>query len=304
MLGARGQRSIGSAHLSWALVFASRVWSVAVERTGLVLDTRFMPAATHAPRPRSCVYFLLRGSWIVHEPKPERLVAPRAFLVTESQLEGHGGRRSFFYSAGGDPFQAVEVHVRDADLRIAAGSGPVPIDVPDDVLGAAGEVVLAAGRDDAALEGAFGALLGGLARAGVLDAAAVEQALRPPPRPLAIIWSTVRPMVERWNLNPTLQELEGVSGVSTRQLARRVTQFVNMFGLVGTRWRASTLHVRLKLAVILLSADDVSVGDVARAVGYGSADAMARSFRDAGMPPPATVQRAVREARTALVADP
>ncbi len=297
MLAARGQRSVGSARLSWALLFASRIWSVAVERSGLILDTRFTPAAPHVARPRSCVCFLLHGSWTIHGETNERLAAPRAFVVSDSQLEGDRGRRSFFFSSAGEPYRALEVHVRDADSKIAAASGPVPLDLADDVMRAAGDVVAAAARDDAALESSFASVLAGLARGGVLDGAAVAYALRPSPRPIAHVWSAIRPMVEALNLNPTLQELEGASGVSTRQLARRVAQFVSTFGLVGMRWRASMLHVRLKLAVMLLSAEDVTVGDVARAVGYGSGDAMARSFRDAGLQPPAAVQRAIRAGR-------
>ena len=53
MLLARGQRSIGRAHLRWALVFAPRVLSIVVGRSGLSLDTRFVPAAPDRTRPRA-----------------------------------------------------------------------------------------------------------------------------------------------------------------------------------------------------------------------------------------------------------
>jgi transcriptional regulator GlxA family with amidase domain len=51
------------------------------------------------------------------------------------------------------------------------------------------------------------------------------------------------------------------------------------------------------MSVVLLSADDASVTDVATAVGYGSVDAMSRAFRDAGLPPPSVVQEQLRAAR-------
>jgi transcriptional regulator GlxA family with amidase domain len=52
--------------------------------------------------------------------------------------------------------------------------------------------------------------------------------------------------------------------------------------------------LRLRVAALLLSAPAATVADVASAVGYGSAIAMARAFRDAKLPPPSSVQAAVR----------
>lgn len=57
---------------------------------------------------------------------------------------------------------------------------------------------------------------------------------------------------------------------------------------------------RLKMTVIGLSADDLSIGDVAEAVGYVSVDAMARAFRDAGQPAPREVRKVLLELRESL----
>ena len=103
-------------------------------------------------------------------------------------------------------------------------------------------------------------------------------------------------MIENLYLTPTLQEVADRVGLSTRQVDRYVESFLRAFGLVGGRWRSSTRYWRLKLAVILLSADGASVADVARCIGYSGSDAMARAFRDAGLPPPVTVQQDVRAA--------
>jgi transcriptional regulator GlxA family with amidase domain len=43
----------------------------------------------------------------------------------------------------------------------------------------------------------------------------------------------------------------------------------------------------------MLSAKDASVAQVARVVGYGSSIAMCRAFRDAKLPSPGAVQRAL-----------
>ena len=104
-------------------------------------------------------------------------------------------------------------------------------------------------------------------------------------------------MIERLYLNPTLQEVGSASGLSTRQLDRYVKSFVTTFGLVGDRWRASTLHLRLKLAVLLLSADEASVADVASAVGYGE------PRRDGARPPRRGPAAAGRGARRSARAD-
>jgi AraC-like DNA-binding protein len=44
------------------------------------------------------------------------------------------------------------------------------------------------------------------------------------------------------------------------------------------------------MAVLLLSAPEATVAEVAKIVGYGSAIAMARAFRDAKLPAPSAIQ--------------
>jgi len=46
--------------------------------------------------------------------------------------------------------------------------------------------------------------------------------------------------------------------------------------------------------VLFLSAPGGTPSEVAKAVGYGSLDAMGRAFRDAKLPAPSVVQEAVR----------
>jgi AraC-like DNA-binding protein len=297
VLIARGHKRIGLGELRWALTFAPRFWSVVVERTGLVLDTRFIPAAVAPARPRSCLYLLLQGSWTLYGAEETRIEAPCVFIATEEQLEGAGGSRPYTFSARGDPFRAIELHVADADLSVAPLPTPVRLTIDEGTLAAAFEVGSLADQDDATLERGFRGLLEHLARQGLLRRELLARALRPSSKAFALLWAALRPMIERLYLNPTLQEVGEASGLSTRQLDRYVQRFVTSFGLVGERWRSSTLHIRLKLAIILLSADEASIADVAAAVGYGSSDAMARMFRDAGLPPPATLQQQLRAAR-------
>lgn len=297
MLIARGHTHLGEADLRWALTFAPRLWAVAVERTGLVMDTRFVPASPDPPRPRACVYFLVRGAWTVHEPAVARVDAPSAFVVSEVQLDGAAGSRPFTYSAIGHPYSAVELHLQAEDLAVAPSTIPVPLAVDERTWEAARNAVRVTDHDDDAFRRALAALLERLATQAVVRPGVVERARQGTSKTFALLWTAFRPMIERLYLSPTLQEVGDLTGVSARQIDRHIRTFAASFGLAGTRWRPATRHLRLKLAVILLSADGASVAEVATAVGYGSSDAMARAFRDAGLLAPGVVQQQMRAAR-------
>jgi AraC-like DNA-binding protein len=297
VLVAQGHLAIGRAEQHWVLCFAPRFWISIVRRSGLVLDTRFVAPAADAPSAMTCLYLLQSGRWTLHDREGGPLEAPCAFVVSEEDLEGRRGARPFTFSARGEPYRSIEIHVANEDWPRAPAATPARLDLPSASWRRAEAVQQRAAGGDAACREVVGELLRGLAAAGVLASGAVERALRRVPRRHALLWVALRPMIEKLYPTPTLQEVAGTMGLSTRQVDRYVEDFVGAFGLVGERWRSSTLHLRLKLAVILLSADDASVAEVARVIGYSSADAMARAFRDAGLPPPAAVQRNVREAR-------
>ena len=61
-------------------------------------------------------------------------------------------------------------------------------------------------------------------------------------------------------------------------------------------WRSLTRRWRVKLALLFLGAEGVSVEEIARAVGYGSSSAMGRAFRDLGMEAPSEIQEAIARA--------
>ncbi len=149
--------------------------------------------------------------------------------------------------------------------------------------------------DDAAFEGALVTLVGELGAAGVVTGDVAARSIEPTPRTYALLWRAMRPMIERFHLAPSVQELTGETGVTPRQIDRYVKDFVTNFGhVVGAGWRTATRHLRLRLAVVLLSAEGASVADVATAVGYGSIDAMGRAFREIGLPAPSAIHAALR----------
>src|SRR5579859_6097727 len=265
---------LGSAHLRWALIFGPSIWSIAVERRGLVLDTRRTPAAGDAPRPGTCLYLLLRGCWTIHPEGSPRFVAPAAFVVSEEQLEPGSGERPLTFTSWGDPdYAAIEIHHDASDVAPPPEPLREPLHIAPATWQAAGEVIrVSRDDDDDAYRAAFATLIDRLVRDGALPAGLKTRVLRPTSRPFVLLWNGVRPMIERLYLSPTLQELGAATGVSLRQMDRHVRSFLSSFGIVGRHWRSTTRHFRLKLAVILLSAEHASVAEVAAAVGYGSSD--------------------------------
>ena len=294
MLVVRGTKVLGTARLASSLVFARGVWMNVVERTGLMLDTRFVPAAKGAPRPGTCVYLLHRGTFVLDEDGGLRFEGPAALLLSEQHLEGAHGVRPSTFRASGSPFAAIEMHFAEADVTSRPAQPAVRLDVDDASWAAVSRVIgLAreASDDTRELEAAIDNLLRALAARRSI-AARVAESARSPVR-FEKLWRAVRPLAERFALTATMNELGAVADVSPRQLDRYLQEFFKTFTMVGGGWRAATVHLRIKLAIMFLSADDVTIAEVAHAVGYGSADAMARAFRDAGLSAPTTLRNAL-----------
>jgi AraC-like DNA-binding protein len=296
VLIARGHLHIGRGNLRWALVFAPRLWCVVVRRTGLVLDTRCVAAATDPPRPMTCVYLLLEGVFEIHGEPGRTLEAPCALVLTDEQLEGADGARSFQFRAAGEPFSAIELHFAAGDVMVAPSAEPEPFALDAEAWRAA-LAVAAFDDDETVFRRKMNALLECIAGSGHVAGTTAACLLDQLPRPFELLWRAVGPMIERFCLVPTLQEVGDAAGVSVRQVDRFMQEFVARFGLVGQGFRQTTRHVRLKLAVLLLSADDATIADVASTVGYLSSDAMARAFRDAGLPAPTKIQQLLRAHR-------
>jgi AraC-like DNA-binding protein len=301
MLFAGGERTLGAARLLWRMVFGGRFWWFFVHRRGLVHDTRWVPGTRGPERDNTCIYLLLGGTFEVFGSAPRAVEAPLALVLTEEQLEGAHDRRSFVYRAAGEPFVALQIHFPDSLLGAACreASAPTPriLALDDEAWSAARAVAEAAlSSADESLE-PMQRLLRSLVRHRAVRAEALSSAAAKTPASLELLWKGVRPIVERLYLTPTVEEVSGATGISVRQVDRYVAQFLERFGHVGgTGWRLATRHVRLKLAVLWLSAEGVSVADVATATSYGSTDAMARAFRDANLPAPSVVQAELRHA--------
>jgi AraC-like DNA-binding protein len=289
VLLARGSVSIGDGNLRWTVAFAPRLWCSAYVQSGLVVDTRLIAPSSEPPRETACVCVILSGALRSHAGS--RWDAPTALILSGQQLDGADGTRNFTYSLAGDAVSVVELNLWTKDLLVRPQAVPPTVDLDDAILEAVRE--LHAYPDDV-LEEAIERLLRYLADRRVLSPPAVEAMLQPTSTTAALLWSAFRPMTEGLYLNPTMQEVGALTGLSTRVVARYVEKFVGEFGLAGGAWRASTHYLRLRLAAILMTAEGATASEVALRVGYRSSDAMARAFRDAGMLAPTEIKARAR----------
>lgn len=296
MLIARATREFAQTKMCFALSFTNELWYHVIDRDGLVLDTRFVPGTQGAPRPTASVYLLIRGDFETFGDHPVKMTGRSCLVLSDEQLEGANGARSMTYRAGGPRYTAVQLNVPATHVRVTPSERIPIVQVGPPVWEAAERCVELAreGSDDALVQGMadFG---DALVREGIVSAHVHDDSFRRSPAALKTIWKAIRPMIERFELLPTSKQLSDAAGVSPRSFERYVAAFVDTFGHLGRGWREGTRHLRVKMAVMLLSAVDASVADVATAVGYGSADAMSRAFRDAGLPAPSFIQEKIRD---------
>jgi AraC-like DNA-binding protein len=289
VLVAHGRRSLGATHLRWSVAFARHAWFKVVECDGIALDTRFVPGAPGPPKPHACLLIVLRGRFQAHDDKSAPRLAPVAIPLTLEQLEGAEGKRPFTFRSDSNP-SVIELHV--ADAHAVGWPRPGSIDLDEAAYEAARRALSSmSASDDAGLADALRDLLRHLSRLGLLTAAADETIGADPPNTIARFWGALKPVVERLAVSSTLDSLGSMASLSSGQVDRAVQRVLSTFGIVGGGVRSLAYHVRLKAAVLFLSAPDAAVGEVAKVVGYGSADALGRAFRDAGLPSPREVQK-------------
>jgi AraC-like DNA-binding protein len=96
--------------------------------------------------------------------------------------------------------------------------------------------------------------------------------------------------LSRLDASPSSADLERELGVSRRQVGILVNELGTTYGLNGTDWRTMRDRWRLTAALGAMSHPDARTEDVARAVGYGSPNALCHAFRLAGLPTPGNVR--------------
>jgi len=282
------------ARYDWAVVFPSELAFAIVHRDGIVYDTRFVPPSPREAQPNACVYLVLDGTFEVYEPSPHVVTGPACLVLTEEQLEGASGTRAFTYRVSGDPLTCLQLFFPAVHVRAPADfSGRLQL--TERVWSAARTASQAAeDGNERELVRTTSVLLGELAREGIIAPAAADPRYLESPRALVAMWPGVERAIRGFELLPAMKVLGALAGVSERRAYRYVDELFSGVGYLASGWRAAIRQLRLKTAVAFLSAEGATVADVANRVGYGSVDAMMRAFRDASLPPPGDVKRALR----------
>ena len=294
MLGAHARLRMGPVALEYDVGLHRRLRIAAERREGTIWDTR-LATPNAGTSERVAILILLSGSITWHGEDGWAIVAPAAFLASANQVEGAGGRWLHTFRSEGSPFSTVEVQV--ARALVCAFDRPTP-------LGLAPVVVTAARAHAALVHGqAAGAheLREGREQTtrALLHAIHVEEVLtvdlatelEPMTMTDQALWSVLAPLVEDFEILPSLDGTGAKAGLSARQLTRRLEGFLARLELPWGGWREVTRGYRLKVAVMLLSSEELPIADVARRCGYSSAEALAHALTTEGLPAPSELRR-------------
>ena len=284
MLSATSLRTFGQSTLRTTVFLERRFRALLVSRDRLLFHTKYSPPA-RKPSSFVHVYASLRGSF---EPSGGQVVSgPQCYVLAETEFDRVLPTSQTFRSWG-DPCSIVELRVPAADVRRPIGLGHGPLELPAAVWDAYHALEQTRGAPE------LHALMARLGDVGIISAGLSTSAVKEEPERFVRLWDVLRPLYEELATSASLKQIAIVAKLSLRQLGRDLGELTRTFGLFGAGFRDAMRVLRLRAAVLLLSAPDASASEVAKAVGYGSLDAMGRAFRDAALPAPSVVQEAVR----------
>jgi AraC-like DNA-binding protein len=255
-----------------------------VRRDRLVFDSSYSPPA-RAESHNVHLFAQLSGTFAI--AGAATFTGPCAFVLAETEFDRVvRGARTF--RSYGPRCTIIEARVPAGDLRRPIGLAHGPVELPEPVW-AAYRALEATPGEPAVYE-----LIMALGASGVLSRDLTASVVATEPDRFQRVWAVMRPLYQDLATSASLKQIAALSGLSLRQLGRDLTEMTRTFGLFGAGFRDAMRVVRLRAAVLLLSAPEATPSDVARTVGYGSLDAMGRAFRDAHLPAPSVVQEAVR----------
>ena len=284
MLSATSVRTFGSSSLKTTIFLERQFRAHLVIRDRLLYDTAYAPPAKKA-QPFVHVYATLRGSIAVDGGPAHE--APHVYVLAETEFDrmekGSATLRSW-----GNPGVIVELRVPASTVRVPIGIRNGALTLPDSVWDSYRK--LEAEPSERALD----QVLVELTNAGVLAKDLTASVVTEEPERFMRLWTVLKPLYEDLATSASLKQIAIVAKLSLRQLGRDLGDLTRTFGLVGAGFRDAMRVLRLRAAVLMLSAPGSTPSDVARTVGYGSLDAMGRAFRDAALPAPSVVQAAVK----------
>ena len=284
MLSATSQLAFGGSTLGSTVFLERRLRLHLVRRDRLVFDTAFAPPIR---RPTAFVHLFAQLSGTFAPAGAPPLTGPCAFALAETEFD-RVTRGALTFRSFGARCTIVELRLPGAELRrpIGLAHGPVELDPP------VWDAYRALADDPG--EPAVHRLLAELAATGAVSAELAASVVAREPERFVRVWSVMQPLYQHLATSTSLKQIAALAGLSLRQLGRDLTDLTRTFGLFGAGFRDAMRILRLRAAVLLLSAPDGTPNDVARVVGYSSLDAMGRAFRDSRLPPPSLVHAAVR----------
>jgi len=284
VLSAQSHLEFGGGLLQSTVFLERRFRTHLVRRDRLVFDSAY---ASPAKRSTGFVHLFaqLSGTFTIAGSRP--LAGPCAFVLAETEFDRVVPGALTFRSTGAR-CSIVETRFRTEDLRWPVGLVHGPIALGDEVWAA--YRALEATRAEPAVH----ELITALGATGLLSRELTASVVTTEPERFRRLWAVMSPLYQRLATSATLKQIASLTDLSLRQLGRDLADLTRTFQLFGAGFRDAMRVLRLRAAVLLLSAPDATPSDVAKTVGYGSLDAMGRAFRDARLPPPSVVQSAVR----------
>ena len=284
MLSATSRREFAGSRLRSTIFLERKLRAHLVERDRLVFDSAFSPPARTAT-PFVHLYVTLRGAFDVRDRVP--LNGPCAFVLAETEFDRVIPGAITFRSYGA-PCTIVEMRVPARDVLRPIGLAAGALELPPAVWAA--YEALAADPTEAALFRVVNAL----GEAGIVSRDLAGSVVEVEPDRFQRLWKVMRPFYENLSTGVSLKQIAMLAQLSLRQLGRDLGDLSRTFQMFGAGFRDAMRVLRLRAAVLLLSAPAATPAEVAHAVGYGSLDAMGRAFRDASLPAPSIVLDAVR----------
>jgi AraC-like DNA-binding protein len=285
VLAATSESRVGSAAVRSSLIFERAVRGTIFHREALAFDTRFAAAATGKLEPVGHLFLLHVGRFV--SDQGEILTGPVAFMLADDEWERRG-KTSRTFRTDGPTVDVVQLRIANNQIRVPIGLPAGPLALTPACWDAT--AALLGGVPDASR---LSTLIEALAGANVLAREMPTTVIAEEPERFRRLWDALQPLYQTYGATTSLKQLASSLGMSMRQVGRDAKDLSAAFG-IGGGYRDALLVVRLRMAVLLLSARDATVADVAKLVGYGSAIAMARAFRDAKLPAPSVVQTELR----------
>lgn len=276
-----------AAGLQSTLLFERAVRGTVIRRESLVFDTKYLARAAGKPEPVGHLFLLLAGRFV--SDRGEIISAPVAHLLADEEME-RPSKTSRTFRTDGPRVDVVHLRIASDNLRAPIGMDAGPIALSPATWDAAAALVAGAPQGDATL---LTRMIDALASSDVVTGGITSTVISDEPERYRRLWSALSQLFEVYGATTSLKQLASSLGMSMRQIGRDAKELATAFGM-GGGYRDALLVLRLRVAVLLLSAPDAGVGDIAKLVGYASPIAMARAFRDAKLPSPSVIAAALR----------